>query len=304
MGGHGTVWTRAIGAGSDTPVRPTQQLRPFVSSYVDFDMASWPPGRHRGLPDATLALVVSVGPPLIVRRAGHPGAVVAATVGGLRSGPVDIVHDSTQRGIQLALTPRGSRALLGIPAAALGQGVWPLEEVVGGRAHELVDRLADAQGPAGRARVLDAVLAGWAVDESYPEVVDAFWHTMASSACRAPVTSIAAEIELGGRHLRQLVQAELGLTPKTLARIMRFSRARRCLRSGQTASLAETAVLCGYYDQAHLPNDWKQLGGCTPGQWMSEELRFLQDQEPDSGTGWGNDAYQSNRNYRSRAEFT
>lgn len=37
---------------------------------------------------------------------------------------------------------------------------------------------------------------------------------------------------------------------------------------------------------------------------MSEEFRFLQDQEPDSGTGWGNDAYQSNRNYRGRAEFT
>jgi AraC-like DNA-binding protein len=73
------------------------------------------------------------------------------------------------------------------------------------------------------------------------------------------------------------VRAELGLPPKTLARILRFSQARRCLRSGRTARLAETAVMCGYFHQARLTNDWKQLGGCTPGEWMSEELRFLQD---------------------------
>jgi AraC-like DNA-binding protein len=38
--------------------------------------------------------------------------------------------------------------------------------------------------------------------------------------------------------------------------------------------------MCGYFDQAHLTNDWKQLAGCTPGQWMSQELPFLQDQRP------------------------
>jgi AraC-like DNA-binding protein len=49
------------------------------------------------------------------------------------------------------------------------------------------------------------------------------------------------------------------------------------LRSGRTTSLAETAVSSGYFDQSHLTNDWKQLAGCTPGEWMAEELPFLQD---------------------------
>jgi AraC-like DNA-binding protein len=276
---HGRDRAWAVRPGSVTGVRPTRRLRPFVSSYVDFDMAGWPPGRHRGLPDGTLALVVSVGAPLTVRRAGHADVAAAATVAGLRSGPVGIVHDGTQRGVQLALTPRGSRALLGLPAASLAQGVWPLEEVVGRRAHELTDRLAGASGPAGRAQVLDTVLAGWAVDEDYPDVVDAVWSRLAGSAGRVAVTRLADEIGLGRRHLGQLVRAELGLTPKTVARILRFGRARRCLRSGRTASLAQTAVICGYFDQAHLANDWKQLGDCTPGEWMSEELPFLQDQE-------------------------
>jgi AraC-like DNA-binding protein len=39
-------------------------------------------------------------------------------------------------------------------------------------------------------------------------------------------------------------------------------------------------MMCGYYDQAHLTNDWRQLSGCTPGEWIAEKLRFFQDHGP------------------------
>ncbi len=255
-------------------------MRPFVASYVAFDMAGWPPGRHRGLPDGSLEIVVSVGTPPIVRRAGYADVKAAATVAGLRSSPVDIIHDGFQCGFQVALTPRGARSLLGLPAAALAHGVWTLEEVIGHRAHELTDRLASAHGRASQIRVLDTVLAGWADDVGYPAAVDAFWRRLTGCAGCVPVADIAGEIGLGRRHMSELVRAELGVTPKMAARIVRFGQARRYLRTGRTGSLAETAVLCGYFDQAHLTNDWKQLGGCTPGEWMSQELPFLQDQRP------------------------
>lgn len=248
-------------------------------------MAGWPPGRHRGLPDGTLTLVVSVGTPLIVRRAGQADLKAAASIAGLRSGPVDVVHDGTQRGVQIELTPRGARALLGLPAAELAHGVWTLEEVAGGRARELTDRLSGAPGRAEQARVLEAVLAGWAVDVGYPAAVDAFWRRLTGCGGCLPVTSIADEMGLSRRHLSQLVRAELGLAPKMAARIVRFGKARRYPRAGRTGSLAETAVLCGYFDQAHLANDWKQLAGCTPREWLSQELPFLQDPGPARSAG-------------------
>jgi AraC-like DNA-binding protein len=258
-------------------MRPAGPLRSLVASYVCFDMAGWPPGRHRGLPDGTLTLVVSIGTPLIVRRAGHSDMKAAASIAGLRSRPVDIVHDGTQRGVQIELTPRGARALLGLPAAALAHSAWTLEEVAGSRAHELTDRLCGAHGQAEQARVVESVLAGWAVDTDYPAAVDAFWRRLTGCAGCVPVTRIADEIGLSRRHMSQLVRAELGLAPKTCARILRFGKARRYLRTGRTRSLAETAAVCGYFDQAHLANDWKQFGGCTPREWMSQELPFLQD---------------------------
>jgi AraC-like DNA-binding protein len=256
-------------------VRPAARLRPFVTGYADFDMAGWPPGRHRGLPDGSLMLVISVGAPLVIRRAGQPDLAAAASIGGLRSAPLDIVHDGTQRGVQVELTPRGCRALFGRPAAELAHGVWPLEEVAAHRARELTDRVAAARGPHERGRVLDAVLTRWAADCGYPARVDAFWRLLTGSGGRASVSGIAGQIGLSPRHLGQLVRAELGLTPKTAALVLRFGRARACLRTGRAASLAEAAAMCGYFDQAHLTADWKRLGGCTPGQWVSEELQFL-----------------------------
>jgi AraC-like DNA-binding protein len=266
-------------------VRPAERLRPLVASYIDFDMAGWPAGRHRGLPNGSLSLVISLSAPLVVRDAGGAAISAAATVAGLRSSPVDIIHDGTQRGVQLELTPHGARALLGLPAAALAQGVWPLDDVVGRRAGELIDTLAAAPGPAEWVQVLDSVLARWAVDDGCPAAVDATWRLLTGSAGSASVTSIAGQVGLGRRQLSQLVRAELGLTPKTVARVLRFGRACGYLRSGRTTSLAETAVMCGYYDQAHLTNDWRRLSGCTPGEWIAEELPFLQDHGRVSGPG-------------------
>ena len=248
----------------------------LVEGYVDFDMAGWRPGRHRGLPDASLTLVVSLGSPLTLRYAGR-AVVSRATIAGLRSGPVDVVHDAAARGVQIALTPHGSRALLGLPASELVEGVWPLEQVIGGRAEVLADRLAEARDAAARAAVLDAVLAEWSVAATYPGTVDAVWRAITDSGGRAAVSSIADEMGFSRRHLGQLVRAELGLAPKVLARITRFARARSCLQRGRTRGLAETAAVCGYFDQAHLSYDWKRLAGCTPGQWLCEELPFLQD---------------------------
>ncbi|MGA8679870.1 MAG: AraC family transcriptional regulator [Acidimicrobiales bacterium] len=260
-------------------MRPTERLRSYVASYSEYDMSGWPGGRHRGLPDGALNLVVSIDVPLKIRRKGQADLEATATISGLRAQPLDIVHRGCGQGVQIEITPPGSRALLGLPAAELANGVWPLDEVVGTRARELIERLLEQAGPMPRARALDAVLVGWVHDAAYPRVVDTAWHRLVASAGSVSVARLADEAGLSRRHLSEVLRAELGLTPKTVARVLRFARARTSLRSGRTATLAETAATCGYFDQAHLSNEWKRLAGCTPGQWIAEELPFLQDRD-------------------------
>ena len=60
--------------------------------------------------------------------------------------------------------------------------------------------------------------------------------------------------------------------PKLAARVIRFQRSRELLASPGRPGLADIALACGYYDQAHLTRDWRELAGCSPTVWMAEEL--------------------------------
>ena len=86
----------------------------------------------------------------------------------------------------------------------------------------------------------------------------------------------AAETGWSGRHLATGFRAEIGLTPKAAARVIRFDRARHLLVSqlavvGSDTRLADLAVACGYFDQAHLAREFRSLAGCPTSQWLAEE---------------------------------
>ena len=68
------------------------------------------------------------------------------------------------------------------------------------------------------------------------------------------------------------------MTPKTLARILRFEHACALIK-GARRPLIEVAAAAGYSDQPHMTREWQALAGCTPKTWIAEELPFVQDYE-------------------------
>jgi transcriptional regulator GlxA family with amidase domain len=93
-----------------------------------------------------------------------------------------------------------------------------------------------------------------------------------------PIEQIAREIGWSRRHFSQRFRDEVGLTPKSAARVFRFERACGLIKD-QRPSLADVALACGYYDQAHMTREWNTLAGCSPSAWIASELPFLQDYE-------------------------
>jgi transcriptional regulator GlxA family with amidase domain len=151
---------------------------------------------------------------------------------------------------------------------------------------QLPDRLASTVTWADRFRILDEVLAPSVIEpvSIAPELRKA-WHLMLTSSGRMQIADISNEIGWSRRHFAERFRAETGLTPKQATRILRFERAGALLQTGNL-DLARIAVECGYYDQAHLSNEWHTLAGCSPRTWISEELPFLQDDDAVTGTDW------------------
>jgi transcriptional regulator GlxA family with amidase domain len=69
----------------------------------------------------------------------------------------------------------------------------------------------------------------------------------------------------------------LGLAPKAAARVLRFERSRRLIEAAKGQGLADVAAAAGYYDQAHMTRDWREIAGCPPTTWIAEELPSVQD---------------------------
>jgi AraC-like DNA-binding protein len=261
--------------------RPAPPLRPYVGRYSGYWLDGFGPGTHQGLPSGTLTMVLTLGPPVDIAVMPDPAQAPGsyhALVGGLHAAPVTISYEQYQRGIQVDLTPFGARALLGLPAGELGSTVVSLDALVGRRAEEWLDRIRSAPTWAARFAALDDVLVAALVDGPQPsrEVVRA-WDQLVSSNGSIDVATLARDVGWSRRHFTQRFQEELGLSPKVTARVLRFDRARRILGRATRPALADLAAACGYYDQAHLNREFRELSGLSPTAWLAEQLPSVQD---------------------------
>lgn len=270
--------------------RPPPHLRRYVESAVGYHYAGFGAGVHRGLPSRHLTVVLSLDDPLDMTLPKAPGSRVSfgALIGGLHAAPVSIHHDGTQHGVQLQLTPLGARALFGMPSAELAHQVVPLDAALGRVAAELGDRLYTAPGWDARFAALDAVLGAVMQPVRPPRAEVAYvLDRLQATAGGAGIGALAREIGWSRRHLAEQFRREYGLTPKLLARVLRFDRARWMVARPDRPSLAEVAAVCGYADQAHMTHDWVEFAGASPLSWLAEEqLPFVQDDGADLEPSW------------------
>ena len=277
---------------------PAGPLRRYVAWYTGYRQRGLPPARHRGLPSPFLTLIFTLDEPLTIEAhpdPGQPPGEFGTLLGGLHSAPALITHAGAQSGIQVALRPLGARALLGLPAGELAELDLPAEAVLGGVCAELRDRVRAAAGWPERFAVLDEILlrrapaghepATWGPAGASPDVapeVGWAWRELLRAGGAVRVSALAAGTGWSERHLTSRFRAEIGLTPKAAARVIRFDRARKLLVRNLTEHadasyrLADLAADCGYFDQAHLAREFRALAGCPPSQWLAEEFRNVQ----------------------------
>jgi AraC-like DNA-binding protein len=263
-------------------------LRPYLGDLVGYAYLGEPPELHRGLPSQYLTIVITLDEPLGLASGDEPVEKFSSLASGLHSTAVRIGGTPNRTGLQLALTPAGSRALFGLPAGELAATTVNLDDLVGHPATELSDRLRATPSWEERFDILQQLfLAAWR-DEPAPQPraeLSWAWRRLRETAGGVGVQELASEVGWSRRHLSERFRSEYGLSPKVAARVLRFERAVAVLKRRPRTRLADLAADLGYADQAHLTREWHALAGCSPRQWMAEELPFVQDPERASAAG-------------------
>jgi len=178
----------------------------------------------------------------------------------------DYTLETGQVMVGVRFRPGAWRPLFGIPGDRLTDRIVPLEEFWGKRARRLLDRLAAA-------RSWQECTAILSPPRAEPPPIERVVAWMERRHGCVTMDEVARECGISPRQLRRTFLEQTGLSPKFLARVVRF---RRALGQAPHAGgdFAGLALDCGYYDQAHLIRDFREFAGRTPGAYAAG--RFLQ----------------------------
>ncbi len=88
------------------------------------------------------------------------------------------------------------------------------------------------------------------------------------------VAHLADSCSLSVRQLQRQFAETTGVSPKTLARTIRFETIRNRLMFEPDANLTDLAYECGYTDQAHFIHDFQAFAKKTPGAFAQQMHMF------------------------------
>jgi AraC-like DNA-binding protein len=241
---------------------PHGLLRPLLRrEYAGFTQATTP--RRLVLPATTsVPLVVK-----ILDSAHRPPAFVM----GAHGSSTVLEGDCAPSYLEGLLTPLGAYTLLGLPMDELSGQLVDLAEVLGPGGRRLGDQLRESPSWRQRFELLDQFLLG-RLDRGprpAPEVARA-WERLVATGGAVPIGRVAREVGWSHKHLINRFRQQVGLGPKTAARLVRLDGVyRRLDQAGGRLDWGQVAAEVGYADQAHLIRDFHQFTGTTPTEFLA-----------------------------------
>jgi AraC-like DNA-binding protein len=227
------------------------------------------------LPDASIELYFNLGP-----TGRHISGDVARTrlphraawIVGPRVRPLFIEKETRDCDIvAIRLVPWVTNQVLGIPASELRDGLVDLEEFWGSFVNETRERLDATSDPHARLAIVERAVAHQ-VARRGPSDESAVAQRLCRAAERGPHTTVgalAAEHGLTHRRVIQIFDDAVGLKPKAFYRVRRLRRVFQLSDALPRLTWTTIAHRCGYYDQAHLINDFRQLTGILPSEYVA-----------------------------------
>ena len=258
-----------------TEFRPAERLARFVKCYWVLESTAAPSSDpERVLPDGCTEMVFHLADPFDQHNSDGTTErqPLALLVGQMRQHLL-IKPTGRVRVLGVRFWPGGAFPFLALPQHEIAGQVIALDALLGATARELHSRIADAASPADSVLQVESLLLARLKNFSNP--VDGAMHAIGlilQSGGKMPVETLAENLGIGLRRLDRSFNARVGLTPKTLSRIVRFQRVFKILEQNEnSADWARIAVDCGYYDQSHFIKEFNAIAGIGPTSYFAAQ---------------------------------
>jgi AraC-like DNA-binding protein len=191
------------------------------------------------------------------------------------TGPILISPRGAVELLGIRFQPGGTRPFVDVPADEVTDQVVDLGGLSRKLERGLLSACTGARTLAEKVAAADAFLVSQLIGGRYDSQLVALAATIIDRRGLVSVDQLASDAGMSNRQLERRFRREVGISPKLLARIVRFQQVFRAVERCNTA-WADVAVECGYYDQPHLIRDFNQFAQQTPAVLFARQSQFTE----------------------------
>ncbi len=242
---------------------PHAALRAYIRCYFYIRVNS----RSLHLPaDGCPGLVISLGDPFLL---GAEDSVLEpfteCRVFGSFARQMLTRHPWQTELVAVKFLPGQIARFFDVPGIELTDTSTTIESLWGSYGQELQREIFEANTIPEIIQLIDtALIARLSRRYSYDDRIFAALRAILLRSGQVGIEDLAQEVGLSRRHFERLFIETVGLTPKRLCRIVRFSSIFSHLHQRAENDWADIAVAYGYSDQAHLIRECKFFTGFSP----------------------------------------
>ena len=263
----------------DTPIGRFNMIEadpaPDLADVVDCYWEGWgdiPPMREKILPRINIEWMFNLrGRHRILERNGKvedtPQPV--GWLSGMQKSYLLIETFDGSHFVSVRLKPWGAWRVLREPMQLVTGEVPDNRDLWGNEANDLLERLLDAPNPFARFDLLEQQVRRRLDLRARQDtaMVEAS-RRLRRSQGRLRIGALCKDIGTSRATLGRKFREQVGLTPKTYARVVRIDALMGHLATHGTEHWAMLAEDFGYHDQAHLAHDFREFCGATPEEYL------------------------------------
>ena len=255
--------------------QPEKQLSPYVAFIWVFESSF-------GVPLADSRIIVPDGRAKII--VPYRNALCAAVntrllnakehqifLVGIQSNPTTITSTATDTGtIGMELTPKGLYHLFHLSMHEITNRMVSFEEVFGPQGARLQQMVGDAEDPKEKIVLLQAALTHvLQKNEKEYALLDHTLDILTQTHGMIRVQELADHLGYTKRYLDLLFKEHVGVSPKSLASILRFQKVYQGWMQQKSPTFFRNHWPDYYYDQSHFIKEFKRFTGFTPQQYTA-----------------------------------
>lgn len=173
--------------------------------------------------------------------------------------------------------PHGLSMFLDLPLKELFNQSVPLKYIIKDKVSKLEDELTAAVTFQEQIKIAELFLISQLLKNEKKYKYDRIRYTINQinqAKGVLEINDLASKTFLSRKQFERTFSEIIGTTPKQFLKIVRFQNVIYEKSQNSELSLTELAYKCGYFDQAHMINDFKTLSGYTPKQFFADEEAF------------------------------